>query len=220
MAVIDKISEFIKAPRARLSREEACRLYRESGGILKIENDRLLFPGPERLVSQLSEAMVRRDGLTAQLRFWQRQHRTIAPGNMLEEAMRITDPLFWEHTIKFTTEADYRQSFEKVDLPMKYLNDEKYRKIIRTFIRDESYRKRLVKAKTGVLGLSGDTITESAEKKRDFKRKIVVGKVEKLKKERDELAERIRVLETLLDWQSRSQAKEERLTHSQERYQL
>jgi len=220
MAVIDKISEFIKAPRARLSREEACRLYRESGGILKIENDRLLFPGPERLVSQLSEAMVRRDGLTAQLRFWQRQHRTIAPGNMLEEAMRITDPLFWEHMIKFTTEADYRQSFEKVDLPMKYLNDEKYRKIIRTFVRDESYRKRLVKAKTGLLGLSGDTITESAEKNRDFKRKIVGDKVERLKKERTGLADRIKVLEVLLEWCSGSQAEEERLTHSQERYQL
>jgi len=220
MAVIDKVSEFIKAPRARLSREEACRLYRESGGILKIENDRLLFPGPERLVSQLSEAMTRRDGLTAQLRFWQRQHRTIAPGNMLEEAMRITDPLFWEHMIKFTTEADYRQSFEKVDLPMKYLNDEKYRKIIRTFVRDESYRKRLVKAKTGLLGLSGDTITESAEKKRDFKRKIVGDKVERLKKERTQLADRIKMLEVLLEWCSGSQAEEERLTHSQERYQL
>ena len=220
MAVIDKISEFIKAPRARLSREEACRLYRESGGILKIENDRLLFPGPERLVSQLSEAMVRRDGLTAQLRFWQRQHRTTAPDNLLEDAMRITDPLFWEHLMKMATERDYRQSFDKVDLPMKYLSDEKYRKIIRTFIRDESYRKRLVKAKTGVLGQSSDTITESADKKRDFKRKIVGDKVERLKKERTGLADRIKVLEVLLEWCSGSQAEEERLTHSQERYQL
>ena len=218
MTVIDKVSEFIKAPGARLSREEACRLYHESGGILKIEKDRLLFPDAERLVSQLSEAMARKDDLTAQLRFWQRQHRTIAPGNMLEEAMRVTDPLFWEHMIKFTTEADYRRSFEKVDLPMKYLNDEKYRKIIRTFIRDESYRKRLVKAKTGVLSQSGDTIKESAEKNRDFKRKIIGGKVEKLKKERTELADKIRVLEVLLEWCSGRQAEEERLARGQERY--
>lgn len=218
MAIIDKVSEFIKSPRAGLSREEACRLYRDSGGILKINGDRLLFPDPDRLVNQLSEAMVRRDDLTTQLRFWQRQHRTIAPGNMLENAMRVTDPLFWEHLIKFSTEKDYRQSFEKVDLPMKYLSDEKYRKIIRTFIRDESYRKRLVKAKTGVLGRSGDTIKESAEKNRDFKRKIVGDKVERLKKERAELAERVRVLEALLDWQSGSKAEEERLAHNQERY--
>jgi hypothetical protein len=220
MTVIDKVSEFIKAPGARLSREEACRLYRESGGILKISDERLLFPDSGRLISQLSEAMVRRDGLTAQLRFWQRQHRTIAPGNMLEEAMRVTDPLFWEHLIKFGTQKDYRQSFDKVDLPMKYLNDEKYRKIIRTFIRDESYRKRLVKAKTGVLSLSSDTIKESAEKNRDFKRKIVGDKVERLKKERAGLADRIRVLEVLLEWCSGSQAEEERLARGQERYQL
>ncbi len=217
MAIIDKVSEFIKAPRPRLSREEACKLYQDSGGILRTEGEKLLFPDSERLVTQLSETVLRRDNLTSQLRFWQRQHRGVASGNVLEDALRVTDPLFWEHLIKFSTEKDYRRSFGKVDLPMKYLNDEKYRRIIRTFIRDESYRKRLVKAKTGVLGQSGDTIKESADKKRDFKRKIVGDKVEKLKKERAEVAEKIRMLEALLEWSSGSQAEEERLARSNER---
>jgi hypothetical protein len=46
---------------------------------------------------------------------------------------------------------------------------------------------------------------------------MVGGKVEKLKKERAEVAEKIRMLETLLEWSSGSQAEEERFAHSQER---
>jgi hypothetical protein len=209
MAIIDKFSEFINASRPRLSLEEACRLYEKSGGILKLKDGRLLFPDQERLITQLSEATLRKDNLTSQLRFWQRQHRALVSGNLLDEMAKVTDPLFWEHLVKFSIERDYRTSFEKVDLPMKYMNDDRYRSIIRAFIRDEDYRKRLVKAKTGLL--KGATIKESAEKNRDFKRRIIEDKLERLRKEKEELSDRIRVLETLLEWSSGNHVGEEGL---------
>ncbi len=103
--------------------------------------------------------------------------------------------------LKLAMEKDYRQSSEKVDLPMKYMRDEKYRRIIKAFVRDKEYRKKLVKAKTGFLSKSSDTIKESADKNRDFKRKIVRDKLGRLLEEREKVSKRINVLEAMLEWQ-------------------
>jgi len=201
MALIERVSEFIKSPKIspKLSREEASKIYLESGGILKAEGERLVFPDQNRLVSQLEDAMVRRYSLTAQIRFWNRQYRSLASENILEDALRLTDPLFWEHLLKLNTERDYRTSFEKVDLPMKYMREEKYRKIIRTFVKDKEYRKRLVKAKTSRIGRL-TSIKETAEKGKDFRRKIVKDKLDRLNGEREEVSRKILVLESLLEW--------------------
>ncbi len=201
MALIDTIQDFIKSSRSKLTMEEARKLYSEAGGIIKMEGDRLVFPDEERLVSQMSEALVRKNDLTMQIRFWQRHHRTLVSDNVLDDAVRVTDPLFWEHLMRLAMEKDYRQSFEKVDLPMKYMRDEKYRRIIKAFVRDKEYRKKLVKAKTGFLGKASDTMKESADKNRDFKRKIVSEKLGKLLEEREKVSKRITVLEAMLEWQ-------------------
>jgi len=202
MALIERVSEFIKSPKIspKLSREEASKIYLESGGILKAEEERLVFPDQNRLVTQLEDAMVRRYSLTAQIRFWNRQYRSLASENMLEDALRLTDPLFWEHLLKLNTEKGYRTSFEKVDLPMKYMREEKYRKIIRTFVKDKEYRKRLVKAKTSRISQGSATIKETAEKGKDFRRKIVKDKLDRLNGEREEVSRKILVLESLLEW--------------------
>jgi hypothetical protein len=215
MALIDTIQDFIKSPRSKLAIEEARKLYSEAGGIIKTDGDRLIFPGEERIVSQMSEALVRKNDLTMQIRFWQRHHRTLASDNVLDDAIRVTDPLFWEHLMKLAMEKDYRQSFEKVDLPMKYMRDEKYRRIIKAFVRDKDYRKKLVKAKTGFLSKTSDSIKESADKKRDFKRKIVGEKLDRLLEEREKVSKRIMVLEAMLEWQL-GKVEEERPAGDQE----
>jgi hypothetical protein len=198
MAVIERVSEFIKSP--KLSREEAGRLYQEGGGILKADGDRLIFPDKNGLITQLEDAMVKRYNLTTQLRFWNRQYRGLASDNVLEDALRLADPLFWEHLLRLNMERDYRTSFEKVELPMKYMREEKYRRIIHTFIRDKEYRKRLVKAKTSKIGQKSTSIKENAEKGKEFRRKIVREKLEKLKEGRAEISRKILVLEALLGW--------------------
>jgi len=215
MALIDTIQDFIKSPRSRLTIEEATKLYSEAGGIIKTDGDRLIFPDEERIVRQMSEALVRKNDLTMQIRFWQRHHRTLASDNVLDDAIRVTDPLFWEHLMKLAMEKDYRQSFEKVDLPMKYMRDEKYRRIIKAFVRDKEYRKKLVKAKTGFLGKASDSIAESADKKRDFKRKMVRDKLDRLLGEREKVSKRVAILEALLEWQL-GKVEEERPASDQE----
>lgn len=215
MALIDTIQDFIKSPRSKLTAEEARKIYSEAGGIIKTDGDRLIFPNEERIVSQMSEAMVRKNDLTMQIRFWQRHHRNLVSDNVLDDAIRVTDPLFWEHLMKLAMEKDYRQSFEKVDLPMKYMRDEKYRRIIKAFVRDKEYRKKLVKAKTGILGKSSDTIKESADKKRDFKRKMVKEKLDRLLEEREKISKRVAVLEAMLEWQL-GKVEEERPAGGQE----
>jgi hypothetical protein len=204
MALIDRLPDFIKSPRHGLSQEDAGSLYREQGGILKTYQDRLVFPDSERLVDQLAEAMLRKTSLTGQIRFWHRQHRQSAPGNVLDDVARVTDVLYWEHLLKLAMEKEYRESFEKVDLPIKRMKEERYRRVIEQFVRDEAYRNRLASAKTGIIGKASGSMNESAEKNKQFRRNIVDGKLERLKEERDKVLERIKVLEALLRWSLRS----------------
>jgi hypothetical protein len=210
MALIDKFSNFIKSSGAspRMSREEAGKAHLDNGGILKTDGDRLIFPDKNRIISQLEETAMRKDNLTAQLRFWQRQYRPLA-GNVLEYAYTATDPLFWEHMFKMSTERKYKDSFKKVDLPIKYMREEKYRKVIKAFVRDEQYRKNLVSAKTSIVGKSGDSIKSAAEKGKEFKRKIIEEKIKKIKHERDYFLEREAVLLALLDWSLGHEIKQE-----------
>jgi hypothetical protein len=208
MAIIDRLPDFIKT--SRMPREEASRVYCSSGGILKTDGGRLIFPGSERLVNQLSDAMVRKNSLTEQIRFWHRHHRSLSSRNVLEDALLLSDPLFWEHLLKLGTEQGYRESLERVDLPLKYMRDEKYRKIIKAFLHDKEYRKRLVKAKTSIIGQASDGLNKSAGKNKDFKRKIVKDKLDRLKEERETVWRKIRVLEALLEWSLAGKVEEER----------
>jgi len=220
MALIDRLPDFIKSSRftRKLSIDEACRAYSGSGGILRTENGRLVFPGKDRLVEQMTETAMRRDSLTEQIRFWHRLHRDTASSNALTEVARLTDPLYWEHMLKMATEKDYRDAFEKVALPMRHMSDNKYRKIVETFVNNSDYRRRLVEAKTSEIGLVGDTIKESADKKLEFKRKIIGEKLEKLKKERVKVTDKLQMLDVLLKWSLEREIEDERPAESEERH--
>jgi hypothetical protein len=216
MALIDRFSGFIKTP--RFSKEEASKLYCEQGGIIRTEGDRLIFPGQDRLIDQLAELNLRIGGLTTQIRFWHRQSRGLAPKNFVDRALVATDPLFWQHLLKMGTEKDYRLSFETVELPIKYMREEKYRKIVHAFVNDKTYRKRLVKAKTSVI--SKGSIKEDAEKGKELKRKITDSKLGKLREERDKLLEKGAVLEALLEWSLGCKVEKERPAGGEEGDQL
>ena len=191
-----------------MPREQAREAYLADGGIIRVDGERLIFPDKSRIMSQLEETTVRKESLTAQLRFWQRQHRPLA-GGALEYAYAAADPLFWEHLFRMSTEKDYRKAFEKVDLPVKYMREEKYRKIIKAFVRDKQYRKNLVSAKTSIVGKSGDSIKGAAEKGKEFKRKIIGDKIKAIREERSYFLQRESVLKALLDWSLGNEVKQE-----------
>ena len=220
MALIDKLPDFIKSSRftRKLAIDEACRAYSGNGGILRTEKGRLIFPDKDRLIEQMTETAMRKDSLTEQIRFWHRLHRDTASSNTLTEVARLTDPLYWEHMLKMATEKDYRDAFEKVALPMRHMSDNKYRKIVETFVNNPDYRRRLVEAKTSEMGRAGDTIKESADKNLEFKKKIIEGKLEKLKEERMKVADKLQMLDVLLKWSLEGEIKEERSSKSKERH--
>jgi len=187
-----------KIPLPELTREEASSIYLKHGGVVKIEEEKLLYPDKKRVKQQLSLAEKKLDYLGPLIKELEKRKNNLSTYNILNAVKRSSDSLFWKHYYKKITDEEYRKTSGVVVPPIHRINEDKYRKILEQFIENENYRKNMYEAKTSVI--NEDTLSGSIEKNIDESRKLVDLRLNKLRKERAVAFEKKRALMVFLDW--------------------
>lgn len=187
-----------KIPLPELTREEASTIYLRQGGVLKIEEGKLIYPDKKRVNQQISLAEKKLSYLKPLISELEKRKSNLSTYNILNAFKRGSDSLFWKHYYRRITDEEYRKASGVVVPPIHRINEEKYRNIMRQFLESENYRKSMYEAKTSII--SEDTLSESIEKNINESRKLVDLRLNKLRKEKAVAFEKKRALMVFLDW--------------------
>ena len=187
-----------KIPLPELTREEASTIYLRHGGVLKIEEDRLLYPDKKRVDQQLLLAEKKLSYLEPLISELEKRKSNLSTYNILNAVKRGSDSLCWKHYYRKIIKEEYRKSSGIVVPPIHRINEEKYRKIMKQFLENENYRKNMYEAKTSII--NEGTLSESIEKNINESRKLVDLRLNKLRKEKAVAFEKKRALMVFLDW--------------------
>ena len=187
-----------KIPLPELTREEASTIYLRHGGVLKIEEDRLLYPDKKRVDQQLLLAEKKLSYLEPLISELEKRKSNLSTYNILNAVKRGSDSLFWKHYYRKIINEEYRKASGIVVPPIHRINEEKYRKIMKQFLENENYRKNMYEAKTSII--NEGTLSESIEKNINESRKLVDLRLNKLRKEKAVAFEKKRALMVFLDW--------------------
>lgn len=180
-----------------LPRQKAIEEYLADGGVLKFEKDKLIYPDKERIKSQLDSAIQKRDYLNSVIRELKKRHNEFEYDSVAKKVTRVFDPLYWEHLSKMYRDEEYKVAFEKVEPPIGRIKDPKYRGIVKMFVKDDEYRKRMLEAKTSIIGENSGTVRESIEKNLESSRKMMSARLEKVRKERKIFDDKIKFLKVI-----------------------
>ena len=187
-----------KIPLPELTRDEASKIYLKHGGVLKIEEDKLLYPDKKRIEQQLSLSEKKLEYLNPLIKELEKRKSNLSTYNVFNAFKRGSDSLFWKHYYKKVTDEAYRKATKVVVPPIHRINEGKYRDIMEQFLENENYRKNMYEAKTSII--NEDTLSESIEKNIAESRKLVDLRLNKLRKERAIAFEKKRSLTVFLEW--------------------
>jgi len=188
----------LKIPTLPFTREKAIEVYLKHGGVLKIKEDKLIYPDKLRIEHQLSLIEKKINYLTPRITELKKKKRELSLFNIANLFKTTSDSLFWKHHLRKLLDEAYRKVSKTVAPPVNRLNEERYRRIVEQFFENDEYRKSLFEAKTSIINDS--TLAESIEKSIKESKKLLELRLNKLKREREVAFEKKKALETFLNW--------------------
>lgn len=210
MALFGKVSEFIPfiSKHKEFDREEAVKRYLESGGIVKIEEVDgeliLKYPTVHRINKLLFSLNSRISFLESELKKLRQEEVKLNQQMMAAGLVKLVDPLYWEHFVKYAVNGDYKKSFDEIKPPIDLIKYPRFRRILKNLLRNPEYRRNLLEAKrTGNIELFEDLVKKSL----GFRKKLITERISKLQDEILDLKERRRVLFALHEWAKESEGR-------------
>ncbi len=188
----------LKIPSLPFTKEKAIKVYTKLGGIVKQEQGKLIYPDKIRIKQQLEAIEKKLSYLNPSIAALEEKQKQLSLINISNFFKVASDSLFWKHYLRELLDEDYRKTSKIVSPPIRRINDEKYRKIMKQFLENDEYRKSLLEAKTSIINES--TLSESIEKSIRESKKLIKIRIDKLKKEKREAIEKKKALETFLNW--------------------
>lgn len=187
------------------SLEEAVKTYLELGGIVKIDdsdpkNPKLIYPGKKRIETQIKLAERQLDYLNSQVQGLKKKQRQLSYDSFFSGALRLTDPLFWEHILRKSIDSDYRKTTRLVEPPIERMKDPRWRKMVRMFVKNKEYRDRLLEARTSPLGKRRASVKKFIQENLEYSRNLLDKRIEKMSKEKEKFEKKIKVLNSLSNW--------------------
>lgn len=211
--IIGSFEEFVRClPVKRLAdhtdREDAMRHYLLSGGIARLGPlsesgcPVLLYPTPARIQELTKENDERLRLVEKRIKALEDEGKELTgEGGIKEFLLRATDPLYIEHRTKLMTDGEYRKTYERVAPPMR-LHAHRRKKLVREFVKNEDYRRKLLEARSSEIGKNRPSISEELSNNTKFKQSLLEKSTSSLLREREILLLRQRTLMVLLKWSS------------------
>ncbi len=187
-----------KIPTLPFSKQKAIEVYLKHGGVLKVEEDKLIYPDKPRIKQQLSLIEKKLEYLSPRIKELEKRNKELSFFNISNLFKTTSDSLFWKHHLRKLLDEDYREASKAVAPPVNRINEQKYRRIVEQFLENDDYRKNLFEAKTSVI--SEQNLTESIEKSIKESKRLLKLRLDKLKKEKAIAVEKKKALEAFLNW--------------------
>ncbi len=190
-----------KGPRA-----EALKKYFEKGGVIsvgKADKDwpRLIYPSPLRIRSQIKELNELKQQYVKKQSSWEKSFNDAKIYHLRNNILKYSEPLYWKHIAKCTTNKDYKNDTALVKLPIHLVPDPRWKPMIRMFVNDVEYRKNLVETvQNSIVYKKDKKVAKYANILQAFRMDISSKKIDSLKKKIDYLDNKIKTLETMLEW--------------------
>jgi vacuolar-type H+-ATPase subunit I/STV1 len=114
---------------------------------------------------------------------------------------KFSEPVYWQHLLKKTTDQEYRNSVKRVNLPVDLVADKKYKPMIETFLKDEEYRRHLIEAfENSVVYKKDKRLAKHASNLQQFRQEISDSKIKELEKKIESIQKNISCLQEIMKW--------------------
>jgi len=190
------------------ARITALKHYLSKGGVLHVapsENEwpKLLYPTKAHLKKKIGEIRALQEQYASRLSSWQKKFNGAKNYKSLNNLKKIKEPLFWKHMAKCAVDKDYRADSEKVKLPVHLVADQRWKPMVKTFLRDVDYRKQLVQTvDESIVYRNNKKVAQYADLLQSFRMEQSNRKVEELKQRVAALEADISAMQELARWAS------------------
>jgi len=203
--ILGRFSEYLKLKTGKGNGEdieEAIETYLDQGGILRMnENDgkypELIYPGKKRIKEQLEDVKRKEKYLSGEIIKLRRKKRE-KDRDRLNPLKKSLNPTYWKHVYKKRMDEDYKEAYEEIKPPMEKVNDSEWNKMLKMFVKEEEYRKRLLEASRSEIAKGKGTMSDQLEKRNQFSKDLVDKRINKLQNEIDKHIKKKRALKKLL----------------------
>ena len=210
--ILSNFSDFSKKlPRAIDRSKEAERLnalkhYFEKGGVISIVEKKgswplLHYPSKLRLKRQIDEIQQLRNHYSTRFRSWQRKYNEARIYYVTQNMLKVKEPLYWKHMLKYATDSDYRNDTNSVKLPVNLVADKRWKPMVKMFVNDIEYRKQLAETVQHSIVYGKDKkVAKYANVLRDFRMQESERKMKELQKRLDTIDADINAMNEMLRW--------------------
>ncbi len=191
---------------SHLERLEAVKHYMSAGGVLSVspngsEWPGLVFPTKRHLSQKMGQLQALKQRYNERLGQWKGKNFEARVYHIANNMKKLKEPLYWQHLVKYTTDADYRTDSEKVKLPVHLVSDPKWRPMVKMFVSDTEYRKQLAETvETSIVYEKDRRVAKHASVLQEFRMQESERKVKELQKKLAEINSDIKALNVLLKW--------------------
>ncbi|MCD6434080.1 MAG: hypothetical protein J7L14_00530 [Candidatus Diapherotrites archaeon] len=186
-------------------RREILNEYFSKGGIirLRLNSDRavLLYPTKatishrqRRIKEQLAE-------LEAKKRLWKSKLVEAESYHLINNIKKFKEIVYWKHLAKFLLDPEYRKLAKTVNLPSHLIADKRWHSMIRSFVENPDYRKKLAETiEQSIVYKKDKRIGKFADVIVEFRKDSSTKKLAEVQMQIEELRKELEILNELSSW--------------------
>lgn len=206
MDLFNTLSELENFPEIKkLSKEEkeSITKYLNEGGIIKAKKDilfKIIYPSKDIIKKELQLIMDDYNNTNEKIISWEKIEKDANSFIENNKIKKFFNKTFWLHKFEGIKNKQYKEDFQKINIPIEYIGDASINKVVETFIKDGGYRKKLIETIETSIVYKNKGIGEKIIKKIALQKEISKNKLEILKKRREVLETKIRFYKTISKW--------------------
>jgi len=191
---------------ANPSRAEALKDYFAFGGFISVIPfgngwPKLIYPSKKRIEFQLNKLDEEKKLFESKLSDWKKKYSQAKNYKNTIFMKKFSEPVYWQHLIKKLTDAEYKESVERVKLPIDLVADKKYKPMVETFLKDDEYRRHLIEAfENSVVYKKDKRLAKHASHLQEFRQEISETKIKELEKRLVLINKNISCLKEVMKW--------------------
>lgn len=209
--IVSSFDNFIKSnpdlnTESNPERVNALKDYFSFGGFLSMISSgngwpKLIYPSKQRIVFQLNELDSSRKLFESKLNDWQKKNSEAKNYKKTMFFKKFSEPVYWKHLMKTITDKEYKNSTERVKLPVDLVADKKYKAMIETFLNDDEYRRQLIEAfENSVVYKTDKRLAKHASYLQEFRKEMSETKIKELTIKLKSINKNISCLKEIMKW--------------------
>ena len=189
-------------------RAAALKRYLERGGVISVGSrirtwPKLLYPTVLNVREKTRELKERKSLYDKQHAQWKKSHYSAKTYEIRQEFLKLKEPLFWKHLMKYNTNKDYRKDADSIKLPVNLVADKRWQPMIRMFVDNSEYRKNLVETVNYSIVYKNDKkLAKYAGQIKEFRMEISSKAIDKINEKLIDINQQINDLGQMASWAS------------------